>query len=213
MSKFLDHVIYVCADLERGSQQFEALTGVRPSYGGVHANGTTQNAIVGLGGRCYLEILAPVKGAHPDDDQWTNLARAAETPRMLTYCMRAAMPLPELARCAAAHGWLNAKVESNGRKRPDGIQLRWQWLAPVVGQYGFAFPFFIDWLDSPHPSEMARPRGKSEKVSLTRFAIGHPQAAALKQMLGELGYSVNTYQAHLSSFRVELDTPRGPILL
>lgn len=213
MSGCLDHIIYVCADLERGCRQFEALTGVAPSYGGVHANGSTQNAIVGFGDRCYLEILAPVKRAQADDDQWTHLARAADTPRVLTYCMRAVMPLPELARSATAHGWLSAKVESNGRKRPDGMRLRWQWLAPVVEQYGFAFPFFIDWLDSPHPSETARPGNKAGKVSLTRFAIGHPLAAALKQTLGELGYSVDTYQAHSPSFRVELDTPRGPVSL
>jgi hypothetical protein len=120
VSEYLDHIIYASADLERGSRQFEALTGVTPSYGGVHANGTTQNAIVALDGRCYLEILAPVKGAQADDDQWTRLARGAETPRVLTYCMRTVKPLPE--------------------------------------------------------------------------------------------NSVNTYQAHLPSFRVELNTPRGPIL-
>lgn len=213
MSEYLDHIIYACADLERGSRQFEALTGVTPSHGGVHANGTTQNAIVALGGRCYLEILAPLKSAQADDDQWTRLSRSAETPRVLTYCMRSVKPLPELARFAAAHGWLNGKVKSNGRKRPDGMQLSWQWIAPVVEQYGFAFPFFIDWLDSPHPSETARSGGKGGNVNLAGFAVGHPLAAALRRTLGELGQSLNTYQAHSPSFRVDLDTPRGPVSL
>jgi hypothetical protein len=76
MNPYLDHIILACADLEHGSRQFEALTGVRPRYGGVHASGVTHNALAGLGNRCYLEILAPVGPAAPGDDHWCRLARA-----------------------------------------------------------------------------------------------------------------------------------------
>ena len=88
MNPYLDHLIWVCADLEHGARRFEALTGVRPRYGGVHASGMTHNALVGLGSRCYFEILAPVGPAGPADDHWCRLARAAEEPRILTYCLR-----------------------------------------------------------------------------------------------------------------------------
>ena len=37
MQSYLDHVIWACADLDRGARRFEALTGIRPRYGGVHA--------------------------------------------------------------------------------------------------------------------------------------------------------------------------------
>ena len=39
VNAFLDHIIWACDDLERGSRRFEALTGVSPRYGGVHASG------------------------------------------------------------------------------------------------------------------------------------------------------------------------------
>ena len=41
MNPYLDHIIWACADLEHGSRRFEALTGVHPRYGGVHASGLT----------------------------------------------------------------------------------------------------------------------------------------------------------------------------
>ena len=71
----------------------------------------------------------------------------------MTYCLRSARPLSELASTAAGLGWKNAVVASNGRTTPEGVRLHWQWLAPAVDRFGLAFPFFIDWLDSPHPAE------------------------------------------------------------
>lgn len=127
MNPYLDHIIWACADLEHGSRRFEALTGVQPRFGGVHASGLTHNALVGLGNRCYLEILAPVGPAGPGDDHWCRLARAAHEPRILTYCLRSAHPLSELASTFGALGWKNAVVASNGRTTPEGVRLRWQW--------------------------------------------------------------------------------------
>lgn len=49
MNGCLDHVIWACADLERAVKHFEALTGVAPRYGGLHAGGSTHNALVSLG--------------------------------------------------------------------------------------------------------------------------------------------------------------------
>jgi hypothetical protein len=48
---------------------------------------------------------------------------------------------------------------------------------------------------------------------LQGFSVGHPQAQLLAGTLHELGFSVDTFEAPKTSFRVQLDTPRGPILL
>jgi Glyoxalase-like domain len=213
MNDSLDHIVWICDDLDRGTRRFEDLTGATPRFGGVHASGLTQNALVGLGGRRYFEILAPAKAAGSDDDTWTQLARAACEPRVLTYCLRSPQPLADLARAAVARGWTNAHVQSNGRSRPDGVRLRWQWLAPVVEPFGPAFPFFIDWLDSPHPSGATPAQEPDGGVSLRRFSVGHPRAAALAQVLADCGVHVDTYEAASTSFRVQLDTPRGIVEL
>jgi hypothetical protein len=210
VSAFLDHIIWACDDLERGTRRFEALTGVSPRYGGVHASGSTHNALVGLGPRCYLEILAPTGQQTPADDAWCRLARSAREPRILTYCMHGPRPLSQLAQIAEAAGAHDALVSNNGRVTPEGVKLSWQWVAPVFDEFGLAFPFFIDWLDSPHPAATALDRGD---VRLADFAVGHPQAADLLRTLTEIGTPVDTYTATAIEFRVRLHTPRGIVAL
>jgi len=209
----LDHIVWICHDLERGVDEIAQRTGVQPVYGGVHAGGQTHNALVGLGGQRYLEILAPVRGPAASDDEWTRLAHAATTPRVLTYSLRSPRPLAELASVGTGKGWRNSTVASNGRTTPDGVQLRWQWFAPGVDPFSFAFPFFIDWLDSTHPSEMIRAAHPGRDLRLASFAVGHPDGAHLGRLLTELGTPVDTYAAPGGEFRVRLETLKGAVTL
>jgi Glyoxalase-like domain len=210
VSAFLDHIIWACDDLERGTRRFEALTGVTPRYGGVHASGSTHNALVALGPRCYLEILAPTGSEAPAEDAWCRLARNAHEPRVVTYCLRSPRPLSELAQSALAAGAHDARVANNGRVTPQGVKLNWQWVAPVFDEFGLAFPFFIDWLDSPHPAATAQAQGD---MHLAEFAVGHPRAGALLRTLTEMGTPIDTYAAAAIEFRVQLQTPRGAVAL
>jgi hypothetical protein len=210
VNEFLDHIIWACDDLERGSRRFEALTGVAPQYGGAHASGLTHNALVSIGHRSYLEILAPTGPPSAKDDAWSRLARTGGEPRILTYCLRSARPLSELAQLAEGMGAPKAQVLNNGRVTPEGVKLNWQWVAPAFEQYGLAFPFFIDWLESPHPAAMAQTPGN---IQLKHFAVGHPRADELQRSLSLLGAPIETYMAAGSEFRVELDTPRGTVSL
>jgi len=213
MNRHLDHIIWACDNLERGSHRFESLTGVRPHYGGTHASGLTHNALVALGGRCYLEILAPVGPPTAADDEWCRLARAAHEPQILTYCLRSSRRLSDIASIAEAHGWKKAVVASNGRTTPDGLRLHWQWLGPTVDRFGLAFPFFIDWLDSPHPGESLGKAQPSAAVRLRHFAVGHPDAADLQRTLEELGSPIEVHAAPNLQFQVQLETPLGAVTL
>jgi Glyoxalase-like domain len=186
---------------------------VRPQYGGVHASGLTHNALVGLGGRCYFEILAPVGPPSPNDDAWCRLARSVGEPRVLTYCLRSSRRLSDIAAIAAGNGWPNSVVASNGRTTPAGVRLSWQWLGPKVDRFGLAFPFFIDWLDSPHPADSLGTARPEAGIRLRHFAVGHPEAADLQRTLTELGAPVESYAAEDVRFQVRLDTPLGAISL
>jgi hypothetical protein len=213
MSSEIDHIIWGCADLERGSRQFERLTGVRPRFGGVHANGATQNALVALGPHCYVEILAPVGPPTVHDDAWVRILHTAKEPHVLTYCLRGGSSLQQLAGIAASLGWSNASVLSNGRTTPAGVALRWQWFAPTAEDFGLAFPFFIDWLHSIHPARSLGAEGSEAPIRLQRFAVGHPDAPGLERALGYFDASIPTYPATESGFQLDLATPLGIVSL
>lgn len=213
MTACLDHIVMVAADLESASCWFVAQTGVEPVYGGVHSGGATHNVLVSLGGRCYLEILAPAQQGAAHDDEWARLARAATKPSLLTYCLRVPHPLAEVARVAQTHGWKNAQVIEGGRVRPDGTSLHWQLCAPRAGSFGLAFPFFIDWLDSSHPADSLAAAHAGQGLSLESFSVGHARSAELAQVLAGLGCSIDVRCAATTGFVLTLATPRGRVVL
>lgn len=55
----LDHIILGCNDLDAGIRFVQERIGVRAAPGGVHPDRGTANALLSLGDRHYLEIMAP----------------------------------------------------------------------------------------------------------------------------------------------------------
>jgi hypothetical protein len=203
----LDHIVWAASDLASGIAHFEALSGVRATPGGRHSSGGTENALVSLGGTAYLEIVAPVAGTD-ETGPWLAFCRASRTPRILTYAMRSAVPLAGLAAREKADGRSPHGPYDLSRHRPDGSLLAWKLLDVDTAPFGYAVPFFIDWLDSPHPSLSA-----AGGISLARFEIGYPQPEALKARLGALGVSVPVVQAQAFRFEAALRGPRGAFQL
>jgi hypothetical protein len=173
-----DHVQLGCNDLDKGIAFVEAKTGVKAAFGGVHPGRGSRNALLKLGERRYLEILAP----DPAQDR-SNDVRGLykiESPRLLEWAAHVDDLEPLIRAVAAAH--MESKpVFPGSRKRPDGKVLRWRALT-LKDNRGGLLPFFIEWsADSAHPASDS-PAG----CELTSFAVIDPDPKSLRATFGTL---------------------------
>src|SRR5262245_16058671 len=202
----LDHILLGADSLERGMAVVEQHTGVRPAFGGVHPGRGTQNALVSLGTRRYLEVIAPDPAERGGSPLAARLAGLGE---------------PRLVGWAAHRGDLRTfagKLESAGiaaegpapgsRQGPDGKVLHWRTLA-LRDDAGGLLPFFIEWgANSMHPSEDA-PAG----CSLLRFELLTPDPAGLAKLAARMALEVPVAQNPRAELRAVVQGPRGSLSL
>jgi len=197
----LDHILLGCNDLQRGIDFVEERTGVRAAFGGVHPGRGTQNALLSLGERRYLEIIAPDPKqngptSHPQ------LATMTE-PRLIGW---AAHP-GDLVAVAKKLGDAGVAFEGpapGSRKRPDGGVLSWKTLT-LKDDRGGLLPFFIEWsADSKHPSEDA-PHG----CKLDSFEAVSPSPDGLLRVFKTLGVEMPVVRGEKEHLLAKLSSSKG----
>jgi hypothetical protein len=203
----LDHILLGSSELQTGIDFIAQRTGVRAAFGGVHPGRGTENALLTLGEKHYLEIIAP-DPAQPDSKNRMALAlRKLSEPRLVGW---AAHPgeLSSFAKKLKEAGIAFEGPTRGSRKRPDGRLLEWQTLALGDDASGL-LPFFIEWsADSPHPSADA-PAG----LRLVRFQLATPQPAALAKTAAQLSLEVTVRKGHKAELRATLSGAKGTLHL
>ncbi len=155
----VDHLLLGVSDLDRGIAWVEKTTGVRAVVGGSHPGVGTRNALLSLGGRRYLEIIAP-------DPAQTGLPvpnRRAQAVRAEAHHVGGGdKDIEAVAKRAREAGLEIFGPQPGSRRRPDGKVLRWKTLGVKVDLAADGvdpIPFFIEWApDSLHPSQDSPPR-------------------------------------------------------
>ncbi|HLI13934.1 MAG TPA: VOC family protein [Alphaproteobacteria bacterium] len=202
----IDHLIWACPDLAAGSAILEGLIGTTPAAGGSHPGGGTRNALIGLGKRCYLEIIAPDPAQDPAGTPAEWMGRLAR-PGLVSWAL-AACDLGALAARLAVLSIHTKGVVAMSRRNPDGTLLRWEVLRLAGHAFGPVVPFFIDWLETPHPAAALPAAG-----ALRRLEIRHPQAEALRRLFVALSLDVPVASGTLPALAAVLETPRGKVPL
>ncbi|MCH8101412.1 MAG: VOC family protein [Proteobacteria bacterium] len=201
----IDHLIIGVADLDAGVREFEEITGIRPAYGGEHPHLGTHNALISLGDRTYLEILAP----RPSANVTESLQFLAQLPE-ITPVMWAVSTnnITETADRLASAGYEVTEPVPGSRRQENGSTLHWTILEMAAPNLAGA-PFFIEWSEiSVHPSESS-PGG----CELGSLEIKDPRPDQLQGLIQLLGLNINVERAASSLLTFDLHCPNGEIRL
>jgi hypothetical protein len=197
----LDHILLGCNDLNRGIAFVEEHTGVRAAFGGVHPGRGTRNALLSLGEKHYLEIIAPDPQQTEASDT-RDLQKLSE-PRLVGW---AAHPgdITQFADHLQKLGIAFEGPKPGSRKRTDGRLLQWKTLELKNDADGM-LPFFIEWsAGTTHPSVDAPPGCKIES-----FAISSPNDADLQHLCSQLHLDVHVQHSEKPQLHARISGPGG----
>jgi hypothetical protein len=203
----VDHLVYAACDLDQGVADIEHLLGVRATPGGRHPTWGTRNALVALGPRCYLEIIAPDPDRSPGAGVRPFGLNGLGPPRLAGWAANAT-GLEQLRAAAVRLGITLGNVLSGSRRQPDGAVLNWALTDLYCVLADGVVPFFIDWGESPHPASAA-PTG----AALVSLRAEHPAAGPVRDMLGHLALELPVTAGPLPALVAEIDCPNGRVLL
>ena len=199
----LDHIILGCNDLDLGMELVEQNTGVRPAIGGVHPGRGTRNALLSLGERRYLEIIAP----DPAQQKIVHFPQIREMkdPRLIGWAVHP----PDIAATAKLlreNQIAFSGPDDGSRKRPDGNVLNWKTINLADDRHGI-LPFFIEWsADSVHPSKDA-----PKKCDLDYFTVMAVDPAELSQVFKRIGVDTAVERSDKDRLRAHITGPKGEL--
>jgi hypothetical protein len=167
----VDHVTVAGRDL-RGMQKALESAGLKAEYGGPHSNHATEMALVSFPDGSYLELIAIQPNADPKAvaaHEWRKFLEGDAGPT--SWAVRPADFPAEVERLRKT-GAAVSGTRPNGRRRPDGVELKWE-TAQVGPGNGTFFPFLIH--DFTPRERRAYPSGKpttNEWTGINKVVIG-----------------------------------------
>jgi hypothetical protein len=136
-----------------------------PALGGKHPDAGTHNALLSLGRRVYLEIIAP--------DPVPRAPPAGFTPRLFAFGVKAA-DLAVVEERARGIGLALPEIYTVSRKTPEGQHLAWQTVGVEGHGFGHYVPFFTYFEGDSHPAQTS-PRG----CEVLELSVHHPRSLEL----------------------------------
>lgn len=190
----IDHLVYAVPSLASGMLEIQEKLGGVPVFGGRHPGMGTHNAILRIGPKMYLEIIAPDPKQQIAGPLWFGIEKL-QTSKLVAWAYRT-VKLEDIIEQVLMLGLVEGPIISGSRITQDGRILSWRFTDPRPLPLGGVAPFFIDWGDSPHPIE-----NLPETVSLYALEATHPEPGKVEPILQNIGVSMKVEQAQAPSLK------------
>jgi len=207
----LDHLVVAATTLQAGIDYVASVTGVTPTIGGRHPTMGTHNALLKLGPRAFLEVIAiDPAGAKPVRPRWFDLDSVAmqgdlaEQPRLIHWVASTPDIERALAKCPIPLGAIHPASRGDFRWRitiPDDGSRPGKGIVPTL----------IQWDVAAHPADTLPP----SNVTLAQLAASHPDPAPIRNAIAKLGLADTIHVTYDRDARLcaMLRTTRGVVAL
>jgi hypothetical protein len=176
----IDHLVVTAPTLASGIQYVEQTLGCKMQPGGQHPRMGTHNALLKIGGDCYLEVISIDPNAVvPQHKRWFELDMLLPQirPQLATWVMRT----NDIDRVTNSTDHALGVVEEMSRGT-----LEWQITIPPDGRLPFhgIAPAVIQWKDDVHPASKL----VESFVSLLKLVGRHPAAQQITAQLNAANF-------------------------
>jgi len=201
----IDHLVYAVPDLAAAVAEVQERSGVRAQAGGQHTELGTRNALLALGTRTYLEIIAPDPGQPEPTTPRPFGIDGVRRGRLAGWALACDDINAAVAR-ARSHGYDPGEPAGGQRTEAAGTVLRWRMTPNAMA--GGPIPLLISWGDTGHPARSA-PHG----LTLEAFHLEHPDPPSLALPLTALGADIEIRPASTAALIAHLSGPNGSMIL
>jgi len=209
---YLDHVVIGINDLDQGVKEIERITGVRPKADGRDPQLGTHSAVIGLGDKSFLEIIAPDPKADPA------LIEAELKPLFVDRLERfesltpfswaiGTSNLDKTVLFARRSNIRTSEPLPGSRKRSWGRQTRWVWTR-VFRPESYVMPLFVQWDTDTRPPQDRAPKG----CALLGLKVYSRTYKSVLSLIATMQVEVESEGAEEESISFSLDCPRGEVV-
>ncbi|MEM9705209.1 MAG: VOC family protein [Pseudomonadota bacterium] len=197
----IDHILISCANVQKSKQSFSDKFGAPFEIGGAHPGQGTMNALGSFGDGAYCELIGPDpnQSAQP---HWLKNATDGALFHWAANCSN----LSAVAEILEQNGLGHSGVIDGQRNAENGALLKWRVLFPEPSAFGALLPFFIDWQDTPHPSQSSPVIG-----SLKTLSFITPTMEKQKDLFSELGFSADIEHGNTAGLQATISTVNGDV--
>ena len=204
----LDHIVLAVPDFEKTIHELSEKLGVFPSIGGRHLTRGTKNALLHIGHKCYLEILAVDHENNTfSGPRWMGVDLITK-PTITRWALQTNI-IDTKSKYLNEHNPKLGNIVDGERKTPEGETLRWKMTLPQPEPEVDIIPFYLDWSSSDiHPTD------RLEKgCFLQKITFYSPHSDKEKQVLEDLSLNMDINQAEVSKILISIKGKYGIIEL
>ena len=183
--------------------------------GGEHPQWGTHNALLSLGDKIYLEVIASnpkeVSPTHSLPFQTSDVDINGLKTGLVTWAIRPD-DINETHTFLSQNSFNPGEILKGQRAKTDGTLLSWQLSHPNTMHLDGIIPFLLDWGNSPHPGDT-----DDHLCTLKSLIFKHPDIEHIKEIFGKLNisgsYELIFAEAEIPSLTLACNTPNGLVTL